>query len=434
MKRQLSCVVTVAALAASAFGQLIVPGANDGSPGCGSDGEFHPLTSVEIDLRQAANRVWSDPSPVQGNGVYDYEKWAVVFKYTSVTIPAGVTVTFKNHTSGAPVVWLVGGDVTIDGTVSLNGADHDDQGRFALGGAGGFRGGRGYVGATQGSAGSGPGGGKFANGDCGGRGTGGSYGTFGRVPCGNGTVYAPTYGNSAAFPLIGGSGGSGCFYVWEWGAYSGGGAGGGAILVACAGTVVVNGTVRANGGLGQSGGGQNYSGAGAGGAVRLIANELLGNGAVQATGGASYNFGGSGRIRLEANNFDQFTGSTVPPASGDLPGAVALIFPDDAAPRIYVTQVGGQDVPGDPRPLRYPLHDVQVPITGQVVVQVDAYNMPVDPPNAWIVKVRVVPFSGTDTSYQATMLFGGTVEHSTWEATVNLPSGSSAIQVRAALP
>jgi hypothetical protein len=33
--------------------------------------------------------------------------------HASVNIPAGVTVTFKNHASHAPVVWLVQGGVTM---------------------------------------------------------------------------------------------------------------------------------------------------------------------------------------------------------------------------------------------------------------------------------------------------------------------------------
>lgn len=68
----------------------------------GSDGVFNPLASVQIDLSLAATATWDTPSPVPGQGVYDPVQWAVVFKYSSITIPNGVSVSFKNHPSGAP--------------------------------------------------------------------------------------------------------------------------------------------------------------------------------------------------------------------------------------------------------------------------------------------------------------------------------------------
>ena len=99
----------------SAFAQLIIP--SDGT-----DGTFSPAANIEVDLSQAVTGTWSDPNGANaGKGIYDATKWAIVFKYASVNIPAGVTVTFKNHPSHAPVIWLVQGGVTIAGTVSVNG-------------------------------------------------------------------------------------------------------------------------------------------------------------------------------------------------------------------------------------------------------------------------------------------------------------------------
>ena len=87
-------------------------------PSDGSDGIFAPTTSVEIDLSQATTGAWdASNAATPGKGRYDATKWAIVFKYNTVSIPAGVTVTFKNHPSRAPVVWLVSGNVTIAGTV-----------------------------------------------------------------------------------------------------------------------------------------------------------------------------------------------------------------------------------------------------------------------------------------------------------------------------
>jgi hypothetical protein len=115
--------------------------------------------------------------------VYDSEKWAVVFKYSSVTIQGGATVTFRNHASRAPVVWLVNGDVTIDGTVSLDGQNSLWAPWLAEPGPGGSRGGSGSYapGATE-AAGFGPGGGPIS----GGVGYGGSFASVGRYAGGGG--------------------------------------------------------------------------------------------------------------------------------------------------------------------------------------------------------------------------------------------------------
>src|SRR5262245_36874221 len=86
-------------------------------PSNGSDGDLSPTGDLVIDLSEAATADWNVSSPKPTKGVYDTNKWAVVFKYSSVDIPAGKTVSFKNHPSHAPVVWLVSGDVRIAGTV-----------------------------------------------------------------------------------------------------------------------------------------------------------------------------------------------------------------------------------------------------------------------------------------------------------------------------
>lgn len=82
------------------------------------DGIFAPTADVEIDLATAitaAPGAWAS-TPSQGQRVYDPGHWAVVFRFQSVTIPKGVTVTFRNHPSRAPVVWLVQEVVDIAGT------------------------------------------------------------------------------------------------------------------------------------------------------------------------------------------------------------------------------------------------------------------------------------------------------------------------------
>lgn len=46
-----------------------------------------------------------------------------VLNYTTVTIPAGVTVTFQPNSANTPVTLLAQGDVSIAGTINLNGQD-----------------------------------------------------------------------------------------------------------------------------------------------------------------------------------------------------------------------------------------------------------------------------------------------------------------------
>ena len=100
--------------------------ANINIPSDGSDGNLIVTANTVIDLSEAVSGTWDANNTANaGKGIYDPAKWAVVFKYRSVSVAAGATVTFKNHATRAPVVWLVQGDVTINGTVSL-----DRQGGF----------------------------------------------------------------------------------------------------------------------------------------------------------------------------------------------------------------------------------------------------------------------------------------------------------------
>lgn len=126
-------------------------------PSDGSDGVFAPTANVEIDLGEAATGVWdANNAPRAGRGIYDPEQWAIVFKFASVTVPPDVTVTFKNHPSRAPVVWLVQGDVVINGLIRLDGENGDADASLTHinkeGGPGGFRGGLGtYNGSLEGA-------------------------------------------------------------------------------------------------------------------------------------------------------------------------------------------------------------------------------------------------------------------------------------------
>jgi len=106
----ISKTLTVALLLAAALSQaaIDIPGAD------GSDGSLHVGANTIIDLSKAPSATWDTASSPSGNngsnagnGVYDPTQWAVVFKYASVTVEAGATLTFVNHPTRAPVVWLV---------------------------------------------------------------------------------------------------------------------------------------------------------------------------------------------------------------------------------------------------------------------------------------------------------------------------------------
>lgn len=374
----------------------------------GSDGAFAPTAATTtIDLGLAATGNW-ETTPGNGNGVYDPEKWAVVFKYVSVNIASGKTVTFINHPSGAPVVWLVQGDITIVGTINVSGAGYNLTGSFANAGPGGFAGGRGRLSASNsGSAGLGPGGGGHSS---------AAFGSAGYGLAGNGTLAGIMYGNARILPLIGGSGGGGS----ENDPASGGG-GGGAILLASQGAVSISGFVNAGGGAGSiSYGSYSYdSGGGSGGGIRIIANSVVGAaGGLQAQGGGGMAPGSVGRIRVEANTLG-LTGSSGPDYTwlSPLESDTAVLWLPDTAPRIHVVTVGSQTVPDDPLGQFNPPGDVLLVTTDPQPVVLQAYNVPTDLPGRWLVKLRVTQRNGTSTMINADYQTGDVLS-STWLASL----------------
>jgi hypothetical protein len=416
----------------------------------GADGSDGALTFVRdaggtqymtIDLSKAVTAAFDPanpvPSPQPGCGIYDPARWAIIFRYSSVTLDNGTStwgyVVFKNHPSKAPVVWLVSGDVMQKNysQIILSGGGGMGAAGFAEPGPGGFRGGRGLSGLPA-SGGFGPGGGDFV------------------VPSGSNYAYAggafsnpapwyrnntsvpftpaAPYANRLILPLIGGSGGSG----HPTSDASGGGAGGGAILIAAAGKVILpqNGSIIADGGARTS-----YGSGGSGGAIRIIADEVSGSGLLYARGGEGWAAAGSpGRIAVQTNRF-LLTGSGSPaietfaPISGDL-----NIWPPAGAPKLTPTHltVNGTDIPlpEDPRAsLDIPSSDVSFDTVDPVTLHISAQNIPLD----WTVKVRVVPKSGQPVIITANPL-QGPVEASTTTATFTMPRGIGAIQLRADKP
>lgn len=372
----------------------------------GADGAFEPEASIVLQIPESG-----------------------VFNFTTVHIPTGVTVTFKKNSQNTPVTILATGDVTIDGTVDVNGAN----GNYLIpgaGGPGGFDGGQGGVAYQVGKRGEGPGGGsgggpRTNSNSGGGGGDGGSFGSSGGEGSYNyvTNIGSPgsTYGNERILPLIGGSGGGGGggTTVYVGGA---GGGGGGAILIASSGVLTINGIITANGGAGAKGENNGYAGGGAGasgGSIRLIANTISGNGSISAAGGSgagSYNSygsgagGGAGRIRFEALNVLRVS-STNPPLSLGYPYAVA----PPNMPTLTISSIGGMDVPAVPKGA-FAAPDVMLPFNTKnpITVVVSGANIPVDQ----AVTVKAIPVSGTISS--ATGALSGTEASSTVSVALNI--------------
>lgn len=371
------------------FAQLSIPDAD------GSDGALNISSNTVIDLSQAVTGSWTNTSASPGKGTYDPAQWAVVFKYSSVIIASNATVTFKNHPTHAPVVWLVSGDVTINGELNLDGQNPNSSDPLNLSepGPGGFRGGATAQAGINFGGGFGIGG--YFNDN-------GSYATHN------------AYGNPQIVPLIGGSGGSGS---GNCGVNYNGGAGGGAILIAADGTTTINGYCHANDYL-STGCGSSYYGSG--GAIRLIANQILGNGKIEAT---SYN---PGRIRLEANTAS--TALNVNPATVAVAPSPLVIWPATNAATVRVVSVASLPAPADPSAKMSAASDDDLTLTTTNVVAVvlQTSNFPTN----GTVNVYIKPRNNPQSIFQAAYVSGNT-NQATWQVNTSLPVGHAVIQARA---
>jgi hypothetical protein len=381
-----------------------VPGAN------GSDGALNVVAgTTTIDLSLAPSAAWDSVSAAPGKGVYDGSKWAVVFHYTSVNIATGATVAFKNNASRAPVVWLVDGDVTINGTLDLNGGAFSTSAPLSEPGPGGFGGGKPVLttGAFAGQ--NGPGWGLGGGGK--------GFNSAGYNGVGAGVLPGQAYGSAQLLPLIGGSGAGGT--------YSAGGAGGGAILIAATGTINVGGTVHANGGAGSGSGGAAGSSSGSGGAIRLVADTVTGSGTVTALGGTVGYVGATGRIRIEGNTVGAAL-STNPLPSAARPASPVTVWLPDTAPAVRIVSVGGQPAPADPQgqlnAAADTLPDIQA---ATLAVVIETRNVALTSQ----VNVHVTPLVGDAATVAATYA-SGNASLATWTANISLPPGSSGLQVR----
>ena len=391
-------------------------------PSDGSDGAFNPSVDTEIDLGQATTGTWSDDNGGSdiGKGVYDPQQWVVVYEYSSVNIPSGVTVTFKNHPSNAPVMWLVSGSVTIDGTVDLSGTSVYEGGLEGLapstGGPGGFRG------APSGPEGSGAGLGPGGAGAAGGS----------SQPVYKSGTYE--YGNPKILPLIGGSGGSGS-------AGTAGSGGGGALLIASSTQILVNGNLIASGGDSYFSGSavdRGYDRRGSGGSLRLIADQVSGSGFLDCRGGfwnksspidTSFSQGDAfGRIRIETNSLSTSL-ITYPETVAVAPNDPVLLFPPANAPTVEIISVNAINAPVDPTAPLQASSDIAIQNDEPVTIIVQTTNFPLE----GVVQVRVgQKFGGAE--WKTATNIGGTLASATWQVTHTFADGFSALQARATAP
>jgi hypothetical protein len=221
---------------------------------------------------------------------------------------------------------------------------------------------------------------------------------------------------------VGGSGGGG---RWtnrgDFHGISGGGAGGGAILIASNVSITINSRIDANGG---NGGPSFEGGSGSGGAIHLLTPILSGNGVIFAGGGGVPCIGSDGRIRLEAfqQNFRGVVGPT-PVISAP----IQVILPAQQ-PRVRVVSVGMQPVPRLPT-ASFTTPDVTVNSPTAVPVEIEAHDIPA----GTIVKVHAFTENATDQVVDSSPLVEspGNPRVLTATANVTLPPGFSRMFVRA---
>jgi len=377
MKTPLAMAVAVACL------NLSRAQVNSGSNG--SDGAFNPTMSTVINMAD------------HPDGIYHY---------TSVNIPNGVGVSFIPNPNNTPVVWLVQGNVVINGTIDTSGQHAGNV--PGSGGPGGFGGGTAGAAATGGY---GPGGGSAGN-----SAGNGSYGTAGESE----GVDGPIYGNNYLIPLIGGSGGGG-----NTSSGSFGGGGGGAILIAAQ-TIHVAGIIYSYGGNGAG-----FGGAGSGGAIRLVAARLTGAGLLHADGGVggrngpgASGRGGRGRIRFDTYQ-NEFAGQIIGVFTQ---GSQFVILPTAGqGAQLTITSIGGVPVSSSPTGvISTPDAVLAAQQNNPIPVVVRCSNIPLSTQ----ITVTVKPVNGAAVSAMG-LNNSGTLASSTATVNINMPRGGGLIYATA---
>jgi hypothetical protein len=365
----------------------------------GSDGAYSPSGP-------AGTIIVFDPTQFHGSQVS-----ANIFNFTTVTIPAGVTIRFSGNTVNGPIFWLTQGDVDIEGTLDLSGGNGASfipttasfERQPSVPGSGGFAGGVGGNLQQQAALpGSGIGG--------------GAAGVSGSQ-VGLGGKYS---GDQLLIPLVGGSGGGGGAINNSSTLEAGGGAGGGAILIASSTQITVNGSINVNGG--QPGRATAAcAGGGSGGAMRLVSNLIAGTGTLSAAGGQSSQCsgniqpGGVGVIREESST-TFFPGTVNGTVFVSTP--IQLLLPTAGSPTASVISING--TPVTPNPSTFP--DITINTTAPVPVIIETQNIPA---NATITLTILDENNVPDTVITAPPLSNCTSNVCTTTVNVTFPFGGS---------
>lgn len=327
------------------------------------------------------------------------------WNFTTINIPAGLTVNFRNNRGNTPVRWLASGDVQIGGALDLGGWPGWPGGlgvSARAGGPGGFSGGMGGTPSYQGSSSAGsPGQGP----------AGGQPGLTNGLP-GQPATHASSYGSAFLQPLIGGSGGGGsAANSASFGNHGGGG--GGAILLSSSRDIAVTGSIYANGGAGTNG-----SGAGSGGAIRLRAARIT----LDPTGRLQAN--NDGRIRLES--YELTVLGTIQPSNGfNMVISQPVTNSPVAGPALLVGSVAGQNVVQPPGgDLISP--DVIFTAAGEITVTIRAQNVPDGTPVKLRLTMTDTVINKPATGEPPVVLAGGAATF-----TLSVPKGRGSIQATA---
>ncbi|XID95788.1 hypothetical protein ACF3MZ_15225 [Paenibacillaceae bacterium WGS1546] len=270
---------------------------NNGQPEWSGDGggTWNLMASKGVPSWLAELQMFNDKS----DGAYNPSASAVIesriYKFSSLTVPAGVTIT----PSGRFLVLLVDGTATINGLISASGKG-GAGGIFNSGsggsgsGAGAGGGGGGSGGSNVGGGGGGGAGGSGSGGSGGGAGAGGGGGNGGASrSAGGGTDIDKLirYGldNFKIYDSTGGGGGGGGI------ASGGSGGAGGGCIVLIAKNVVGGGAIRSDGlagtaaSISSTGGG----GGGGGGGTIILVSDIVTSLTMSANGGSGGAGGGA---------------------------------------------------------------------------------------------------------------------------------------------
>ena len=299
----------------------------------GADGALNPTSNTTVQL------------PPSGT-----------LNYTTVNIPAGVTLTFQNNLQNTPVIMLAQGNVTVSGIINVRGV-----GRAP--GPGGFEGGDTYL------PGFGP-----------------AHGQNSPIQ-----VAAQWVGPRSLVAIIGGSGGAGNPFGGNNPCWGGGG--GGAILIASSTGITLSGQILAYGDpLGTINCNPVLSTPGASGAVRLVANSVTVTGNLTAA-----------IVRLEAPlGSNNYSGGGTPPIISTINPILVPTNP----PSLTIVSVGGYPVPSYSGS-SFNTIDLMLPTQLQdpIPVVVQATNVPVGSPVS-------VAFSGSASATSTTANLSGTASSS----------------------